>query len=85
VLDLRHTGRIELLDGTVVEPTQLSIELHGVAVAEFDGDEICALRQYWNVNSLLEQLGEARRPTSEIAPRCSATPAEMSAVIARSS
>jgi ketosteroid isomerase-like protein len=67
VLDMRHTGRIELRDGTIVEPTELPIELHGVAVAEFDGDAICALRQYWNVNSLLEQLGETGRPTSEIA------------------
>jgi hypothetical protein len=67
VLDLRHTGTIELRDGTVVEPTDLTIELHGVAVAEFDGDEICALRQYWNLHSLLEQLGEGRRPTSEAA------------------
>jgi hypothetical protein len=66
-LEVRHTGRIELHDGSVVEPTDLSIVLHGVAVAEFDGDEICALRQYWNVSSLLEQLGEGR-PTAEIAP-----------------
>ena len=65
VLDLRHTGPLELRDGTVVEPTDLSIELHGVAVAEFDGDEICALRQYWNVNSLVDQLGRGRGTTSE--------------------
>ena len=57
-LAMRHTGSIELADDTTIAPTGLQIELHGVTVAEFLGDEICSLRQYWNVNSLLEQLGQ---------------------------
>lgn len=58
---MKHTGTIEFANGTTVEPTGLVIELHGATVAEFLGAEICSLRQYWNENSLLEQLGVVSR------------------------
>ena len=53
---MTHTGPLELHD-TTVDATGLEITLHGVAVAEFEGDQICALRQYWNEAALFEQLG----------------------------
>jgi ketosteroid isomerase-like protein len=52
-----HSGTLSLRDGTEVEATGLRVTLFGVAVAEFDGDRICALRQYWDELSLFEQLG----------------------------
>jgi ketosteroid isomerase-like protein len=58
-LVMRHSGSIELADGTTIPATGLQIELHGITVAEFLGDQISSLRQYWNVNSLLEQLAQA--------------------------
>jgi hypothetical protein len=33
------------------------VTLHGVTVAEFEGDRICALRQYWDELAVLDQLG----------------------------
>ena len=35
----------------------MRIALHGVTVAEFRGDRICALRQYWDELSVFDQLG----------------------------
>lgn len=59
-LSTRLVGSIELADGTVLEPNGSEIFLNGVAVADFDGDTIAALRQYWNVDSLYAQLGIER-------------------------
>jgi hypothetical protein len=33
------------------------VALHGVTVAEFHGERICALRQYWDELDVLDQLG----------------------------
>ena len=42
--------------------------MHGVTVADFEGDRICAFRQYWDEVALLEQLGllpiEERGPSA---------------------
>lgn len=59
-MSTRLVGSIELADGTVLEPNGSEIFLNGVAVADFDGDTIAALRQYWNVDSLYAQLGIER-------------------------
>jgi hypothetical protein len=40
----------------VIDPTGLRLSLHGVTVAEFDGDKIASFRQYWDEVELLEQL-----------------------------
>lgn len=56
-VEMTHSGPLMLREGAQLEPTGLRVTLNGVAVAEFDGDRICGLRQYWNELSLLEQLG----------------------------
>jgi hypothetical protein len=56
-MSTRLVGPIELAGGDVLEPDDSEIFLNGVAVADFDGDTIAALRQYWNVDSLYTQLG----------------------------
>jgi hypothetical protein len=56
-VSMRHTGPLTVAGGTVVEPTGLTISLHGVTVAEFRDDRICSLRQYWDELSVYEQLG----------------------------
>jgi ketosteroid isomerase-like protein len=56
-VSMTHSGALELAGGMTVEPTGLRITLHGVTVAEFRGDRICSLRQYWDELSALEQLG----------------------------
>jgi ketosteroid isomerase-like protein len=60
-ISLLHTGRVVLSDDWVIEATGLPVVVHGVTVAEFEGERICALRQYWNEFTLLEQLGMAAR------------------------
>jgi ketosteroid isomerase-like protein len=42
-----------------IGPTGTRVTAHGVTVAEFEGDRICSVRQYWDENGLLEQLGAA--------------------------
>jgi ketosteroid isomerase-like protein len=56
-----HSGRLTLPDGTIIAPTGLPIALNGVTVAEFRGERICSLRQYWDEFSVLEQLGIVAR------------------------
>jgi ketosteroid isomerase-like protein len=46
-----------LADGATVEPTGVRITLNGVTVAEFRGDRICSLRQYWDELAAFEQIG----------------------------
>ena len=53
---MTRPGTTDLADETV-EPTELQIKLHGVTIAEFAGDRICSLRQYWDESAILEQLG----------------------------
>jgi ketosteroid isomerase-like protein len=56
---LTHTGKLELPDGRVLEPTGARVTVHGVTVAEFSGERICALRQYWDELGALEELAAA--------------------------
>jgi hypothetical protein len=55
VVTLTHSGPLELDDG-VLDPTGLRVSLHGVTVAEFDGEKISSFRQYWDEMELFEQL-----------------------------
>jgi ketosteroid isomerase-like protein len=54
---MTHSGRLVLADGMIIEPTGLRIHLNGATVAEFRGERICSLRQYWDELAVLEQLG----------------------------
>ena len=54
---MTHTGPLAVANGVSIEPTGARIALHGVTVAEFRGDRICALRQYWDELSVYDQLG----------------------------
>jgi len=54
---MTHSGPLTVGGGDVVEPTGIRVILNGVTVAEFRGDRICALRQYWDELSVFEQLG----------------------------
>jgi hypothetical protein len=53
---LTHTGQLELADGRVLEPTGARVTVHGVTVAEFSGERICALRQYGDELGPLEAV-----------------------------
>jgi ketosteroid isomerase-like protein len=54
---MSHTGPLALAGGDVVEPTGTRITLNGATVAEFRGDRICSLRQYWDELAVFEQIG----------------------------
>jgi len=54
---MTHTGPISLPEGATIEPSGVRVTVHGVTVGEFLDDRICALRQYWDAFSVLEQLG----------------------------
>jgi hypothetical protein len=56
VVTLTHSGPLRIGDDTVIEPTGVRVTLHGVTVAEFNGDKIASFRQYWDELELLEQL-----------------------------
>jgi len=66
---MRHTGAISLTDDVIIEPSGIGVTVHGVTIAEFDGDRICSLRQYWDESSVLEQLGVAADASSPAAGR----------------
>jgi ketosteroid isomerase-like protein len=61
-VSMTHTGPLTLADGAVVEPTGRRVTLNGVTVAEFQGDRICAFRQYCDELTILEQLGWPTAP-----------------------
>jgi len=54
---MSHTGSLSLGDRGVVEPTGLQITVNGVTVAEFQGEQICSVRQYWDELTVFDQLG----------------------------
>jgi ketosteroid isomerase-like protein len=56
-VSMTHTGPLVVAAGAVVEPTGVRITVHGATVAEFRGDQICSLRQYWDELTVFEQLG----------------------------
>ena len=56
-VEMTHSGAISLTDHATIEPTGIRVTVHGATVAEFLGDRICSLRQYWNELDVLEQLG----------------------------
>jgi hypothetical protein len=58
---MTHSGPLTLPDSTVIEPTGARLTLNGVTVAEFVGERICSLRQYWDEFDVLEQLGVLSR------------------------
>lgn len=53
---MTQTGPLTL-SGATVEATGAEVTLHGVTVAEFRDDLICAVRQYWDELSVFDQLG----------------------------
>jgi ketosteroid isomerase-like protein len=56
-VSMTHTGPLVVAGGAVVEPTGVRLTVHGATVAEFRGDQICSLRQYWDELTVFEQLG----------------------------
>jgi hypothetical protein len=59
-VEMTHTARLRVSDELLIEPSGIRITLHGVTVAEFDGEQICSLRQYWDEFAVLDQLGVGR-------------------------
>jgi hypothetical protein len=58
---MTHSGPLAIADGLVVDPTGVRVTLNGATVAEFSGERICSLRQYWDEFAVLEQLGVLAR------------------------
>jgi ketosteroid isomerase-like protein len=56
-VEMTHSDTIVLGDGTSIEASGIRVTLHGATIAEFDGERICSLRQYWDAHTVLEQLG----------------------------
>jgi ketosteroid isomerase-like protein len=54
---MTHSGPLALAGGAVVEPTGTRITLNGVTVAEFRGERICSVRQYWDELAVFDQIG----------------------------
>lgn len=59
---MSHTGPLQLAGGEVLDPTGLSVTAIGVTIAEFRGEQICAVRQYWDEAALLDQIGLGPSP-----------------------
>ena len=55
-VEMTHSASLRLPDGTTIEPSGVRIVAHGATVAEFEGGRICALRQYWDDSTVLDQL-----------------------------
>jgi ketosteroid isomerase-like protein len=58
-VSMTHSGPLAVAAGMVVEPTGVRVTLNGVTVAEFRGEQICSLRQYWDEFAVVDQLGIA--------------------------
>jgi hypothetical protein len=56
-VDMVHSGPLRWGPDTTVEPAGTRVSVHGITVAEFDGEQICSFRQYWDEFEVLEQLG----------------------------
>jgi ketosteroid isomerase-like protein len=56
-VSMTHTGPLTLAGGEVLEPTGTRVTVNGATVAEFRGDRICSLRQYWDELAVFEQIG----------------------------
>lgn len=56
IADLTHTGALGGEGGADVPPNEVRVRVHGITVAEFEGDLICSVREYWDVLELLGQL-----------------------------
>jgi ketosteroid isomerase-like protein len=54
---MSHTGAIALPADRTIEPSGIRVTVHGVTVAEFEGDRICSFRQYWDEFSVFQQVG----------------------------
>lgn len=52
-----HSGPLAVAGGRAVEPTGMRVTLNGITVAEFRGNRICSLRQYWDELAVFDQLG----------------------------
>jgi ketosteroid isomerase-like protein len=57
VATVTHSGPIVVDDDVVLQPTGVQCSLHGVTVAEFEGDRISSFRQYWDESEVLAQIG----------------------------
>ena len=60
-VEMTHSGTIALADDVSIEASGIRVTLHGVTIAEFLGEQICSLRQYWDEHTVLEQLGVLTR------------------------
>ena len=56
-VSMTHTGPLTVADGLTIEPSGVEVTFNGMTVAEFRGEQICALRQYWDELSVYEQIG----------------------------
>lgn len=50
-----HTGRL-VIDDITIAPTGRRLHLSGATFVEFDGDRICAFRNYFDDLALIEQI-----------------------------
>jgi ketosteroid isomerase-like protein len=41
----------------VIAPTGRRVRIRAISVAEFEGDQICSFRSYWDTGALLDDLG----------------------------
>jgi ketosteroid isomerase-like protein len=57
VVEVTHTGPLAIGPQSVIEPTGARVAIHGITVAEFHGTRICSIRQYWDENEVLAQIG----------------------------
>jgi SnoaL-like domain len=53
---MTHTGPLEVPGGMVIDATGVRVVIHGATVAEFSGEQICSLRQYWDELPALEEI-----------------------------
>ena len=56
-VEMTHSGTTVLADNVHIEASGVRVTLHGVTIAEFLGERICSVRQYWDEHTVLEQLG----------------------------
>jgi hypothetical protein len=55
-----HSGPLNINDDVCIDASGVRLTVHGVTVAEFDGDRICRFRDYWDEANVLAQITAGR-------------------------
>lgn len=55
----KHDGNLQTPDGKIIPPTNKTMKINAVMISKFRDDKICETKHYFDMLSMLKQLGLA--------------------------